>query len=168
LAIAPDFYKHIVDNDKDFAATEYFKKIQWLKNETEDLYDPKYTDLIRVAFTSQFNRGKLSDLVSLLSGRNFETRTYEDVIAEQSFESLKKGVYSFVNETNFKRFLMIIKSAGFISPKMIRSQNVINFAYVVYLKLKELGVNSVDIETYVRKWFVYSPLKVDLILTSNK
>jgi len=49
------------------------------------LYDPDYNDLIRVAFTSQFNRGKLSDLVSLLSGRNFETRTFEDTIAEQSF-----------------------------------------------------------------------------------
>ena len=100
----------------------------------------------------------LSDLVSLLSGRNFEIRTFEDDIAEQSFAKLKLGVNSFINETNFKRFLMIIKSAGFISPKLIRSQNAINFAYVVYLKLKELGVNSVSIERYVRRWLVYSIL----------
>jgi hypothetical protein len=53
---------------------------------------------------------------------------------------------------------MIIKSAGFISPKLIRSQNAINFAYIVYLKLKELGVNSVAIESYVRRWLVYSIL----------
>ena len=53
---------------------------------------------------------------------------------------------------------MIVKSAGFISPKLIRSQNAINFAYIVYLKLKELGVNSVAIESYVRKWLVYSIL----------
>ncbi|KXK36894.1 MAG: hypothetical protein UZ09_BCD002002328 [Bacteroidetes bacterium OLB9] len=158
LAIAPDFYKHIVDNDKDFARTDFFQKMSWLKTENEDLYDPSYNDLIRVAFTSQFNRGRLSDLVSLLSGRNFETRTYEDAIAEQSFATLKTGVNSFINETNFKRFLMIIKSAGFISPKLIRSQNAINFAYIVYLKLKELGVNSVAIESYVRRWFVYSIL----------
>ncbi len=78
--------------------------MQWLKTENEDLYDPDYTDLIRVAFTSQFNRGRLSDLVSLLSGRNFETRTFEDSIAEQSFATLKSGVENFVNETNFKRF----------------------------------------------------------------
>jgi hypothetical protein len=94
----------------------------------------------------------------LLSGRNFETRTFEDTIAEQSFENLKNGVNSFINETNFKRFLMIIKSAGFISPKLIRSQNAINFSYIVYLKLKELGVNPVSIESYVRRWFVYSVL----------
>ena len=104
LAIAPEFYKHIVDNDKEFASTDFFQKIQWLKTENEDLYDPDYTDLIRVAFTSQFNRGRLSDLVSLLSGRNFETRTFEDSIAEQSFATLKSGVNNFVNETNFKRF----------------------------------------------------------------
>jgi hypothetical protein len=96
--------------------------------------------------------------VSLLSGRNFETRTYEDSIAEASFATLKVGVLNFINETNFKRFLMIVKSAGFISPKLIRSQNVINFAYIVYLKLKELGVNSVAIESYVRRWLVYSIL----------
>jgi len=158
LAIAPEFYKHIVDNDNEFSKTEFFQKMQWLKIENEDLYDPDYNDLIRVAFTTQFNRGRLSDLVSLLSGRNFETRTYEDSIAETSFATLKTGVNNFINETNFKRFLMIIKSAGFISPKLIRSQNAINFAYIVYLKLKELGVNSVAIESYVRRWLVFSIL----------
>jgi hypothetical protein len=53
---------------------------------------------------------------------------------------------------------MIIKSAGFISPKLIRSQNAINFAYIVYLKLKDLGVNSVALESYVRRWLVFSIL----------
>ncbi len=158
LAISPEFYKHIVDNDPEFVKTDFFQKMRWLKTENEDLYDPDYNDLIRVAFTSQFNRGRLSDLVSLLSGRNFETRTFEETIAEQSFITLKSGVNNFINETNYKRFLIIIKSAGFISPKLIRSQNAINFAYIVYLKLKELGVNSVAIESYVRRWLVYSIL----------
>ncbi len=158
LAIAPEFYEHIVDNDKDFAATDFFQKMRWLKIENEDLYDPEYTDLIRVAFTSQFNRGRMSDLVSLLSGRNFETRTYEDSIAEESFAKLKNGVNNFINETNFKQFLMIIKSSGFISSKLIRSQNTLNFAYILYLKLKDLGVNKVNLESYVPRWFVYSIL----------
>ena len=132
--------------------------LQWLKKENEDLYDPDYNDVIRVSFTSQFNRGRLSDLVNLLSGRNFETRTYEDTIAEEAYAKLRTGVNEFINETNFKRFLMIVKSAGFISPKLIRSQNALNFAYIVYLKLREMGVNSVAIESYVRRWLVYSIL----------
>ncbi|MFK8273179.1 GmrSD restriction endonuclease domain-containing protein [Capnocytophaga canimorsus] len=158
LAVAPEFYQHIMENDKEFAETEFFRKMSWLKTENDDLYDPTYNDLIRVAFTSQFGRGRLSDLVSLLSGRNFETRTFETEIAEKSFQKLKKGVENFINETNFKRFLMVVKSAGFISPKLIRSQNVLNFAYILYLKLKELQVNSVSIESYVKRWLVYSIL----------
>lgn len=158
LAVAPDFYHHIVDNDPDFAKTDFFQKMTWLKSENEELYDPKYTDVLRVAFTTQFNRGKLADLVSLLSGRNFETRNFEESIAESSFAKLADGVRSFINETHFKRFLMIIKSAGFIHTKMIRSQNAINFAYIIYLKLREQGETPAKIETYVRKWFVYSVL----------
>ena len=53
---------------------------------------------------------------------------------------------------------MIIRSAGFISSSLIRSQNALNFAYVVYLKLKSLKYNSSEIEKYVRKWFVLSIL----------
>ena len=158
LAIAPEFYQFIADNDKDFSETEYFQKMSWLKNENDDLYDPSYTDMLRVAFTTEFNRGKMADLVSLLSGRNFETRRFEDTIAENSYSKLKQGVFNFMNETNFKRFVMIIKSTGFIDSKMIRSQNALNFAYIIYLKLRAKETDQGLIETYVRKWFVYSIL----------
>ncbi|MCD6239432.1 MAG: DUF262 domain-containing protein [Thermotogae bacterium] len=158
LIRAPEFFSSIKEVDKEFSETEFFQKISWLKDENEDLYDPGYSDLLRVAFTSEFNRGKLADLVSLLSGRNFETRTYEEEIARTSFEKLKKGIFNFVNETNFKRFIMIIKSTGFISPSMIRSKNALNFAYILYLKLRAQGYNPVEIERYIRKWFVLSIL----------
>ena len=69
--------------------------------------DPAYTDMLRVAFASEFRRGKLQDLVALLSGRNFETKAYEEAIAEESFGRLKKGVLAFVNKTHFDRFTMI-------------------------------------------------------------
>lgn len=158
LAIAPEFFSQLKESDKDFIQTDYFLKMTWLKDDREDLYDPNYSDVLRVAFTSQFNRGRLSDLVSLLSGRNFETRKFEEEIAERSFEKLSLGVKNFMNETSFKRFMMIIRSAGFIDPSMIRSINAINFTYIVFLKLKEQQVNPAIIETYVRKWYVYSIL----------
>jgi hypothetical protein len=158
LAIAPEFFPHIEKNDKEFRKTDYFKIMKWLKDENDDLYDPSYSDLLRVAFTSRFNRGRLSDLVGLLSGRNFETRTYEKHIEEESFSLLSEGVKEFMNQTHFKRFLMIIRSTGFIDKSLIRSQNALNFAYIVYLKLKrELG-NEPMIETWVRRWFVLSIL----------
>lgn len=158
LAVAPEFYQQLADSDKEFSNSKYFEKMTWLKNENDDLYDPKYTDMLRVAFTSEFRRGRLEDLVALLSGRNFETRTYEEEIAESSFEKLKNGLFNFMNETNFKRFVMILRSAGFVESSMIRSQNAINFAYIVFLVLRKQKLNSNDIESYVRRWFVMSIL----------
>jgi hypothetical protein len=94
--------------------------------------------------------------VALLSGRNFEAKTYEEEIAAKSFESLKHGVLDFMNETNFRRFLMIIKSAGYIDSSLIRSQAPLNFAYALYLKLRGEGYKSDDVERYTRRWFVLS------------
>ena len=158
LAVAPEFYGHIEGNDKEFATSDYFKTMRWLRKENDDLYDPSYSDMLRVAFTSQFSRGKLADLVSLLSGRNFETRSFEDEIAEVSFSKLSRGVTSFMTETNFKRFIMIIKSAGFIVSSLISAQGPLNFAYAMFLKLRVEKYAAEEIEKFVRRWFVLSLL----------
>jgi hypothetical protein len=159
IAVKPEFYNDLIQNDKMFIETEYFNKMKWLKDDREDLYDPSYIDMLRVSFTSKFKRGKLQDLVALLSGRNFETKKYEETITEESFKLLKEGILDFMNETNFKRFVMIIRSAGFIDSFMITSQNALNFSYVLYLSLKDKNINSSLIETLVRKWFVLSLLR---------
>ena len=157
LAVAPEAYADLA-SDREFAGTGYFQAMEWLKHEKEDLYDPSYTDMLRVAFTSEFGRGRLDDLVALLSGRNFETRDFEDAIAEDSFGRLEAAVLRFMNETDFKRFVMILRSAGFVNASMIRSQNTVNFAYIVYLTLRAQHANPALIETLVRRWFVMSVL----------
>jgi hypothetical protein len=158
LAVNPGFEKVILKNDKTFAATDYFKKMKWLADTNEDLYDPSYTDMLRVAFTSQFERARLQDLVALLSGRNFETRTYEEAIAEQSFASLSDGIMQFMSKTNFERFIMIVRSSGLELPSMIGSKNLINFSYVIYLYGRRTGVKANLLEDSVRKWLVMSLL----------
>lgn len=158
MAVAPEFYGQIKEADEEFAATDYFQKMSWLRNDNGNLYDPSYNDLLRVAFTKEFERGKLPDLVSLLSGRNFETKVFEESIAEASFGKLREGVLEFINESNFNRFVMIIKSAGFIDGGMIRTQGALNFAYTVYLRLRTQGVQDGKIESLVRRWFVMSVL----------
>jgi hypothetical protein len=158
LAVEPDFIKQLKENDKEFTSTDYFQKMSWLKDDRDDIYDPSYTDMLRVSFTSKFHRGQLQDLVALLSGRDFGTRQYKEEIAEEAFNTLREGVLDFMNETHFKRFVMIIRSAGFIDSSMIRSQNALNFAYILYLTLRELNYNQAKIEQLVRKWFVLSVL----------
>ncbi|ORC37388.1 hypothetical protein B4O97_04135 [Marispirochaeta aestuarii] len=158
LAVAPEFYQSIKERDTTFAQTEYFQRMQWLKNENDDIYDPNYTDMLRVSFISEFKRGRLEDLVALLSGRNFITRTFEEEIAIASFDKLKAGIMKYMSETNFKRFVMIIRSAGFIDSSMIRSQNALNFAYTLYLTLIGLKENPNVIESLVRRWYVLSVL----------
>ena len=156
LAVAPEFYPHLKKDDG-FRA-DYLDKIVWLKDESDDLYDPTYIDLLRVALIDGFERGRMGDFVSLLSGRNFETREFEKEIQKKTFDGLEGSLLRFVDETNFKRFLMIIRSAGFISSSMIKSKNALNFAYATYLKLKRLYVPQAEIESFVRKWFVMSVL----------
>ena len=158
LAILPEDYHTIVKNDPEFAQSKHFQKIAWLKDEKDDLYDPKYTDVLRVAFVSKFGRGRLRDLVALLSGRDFEKRTYEERIAEQSFAMLMAGVNDYVSKTNFTRFLMILRSAGIVDKSLIGSINVVNYAYIIYLFLRDTGVPQNEIETLVRKAYVFNVL----------
>ena len=158
LAVAPEFYNYIEDNDKDFRKTDYFSSMRWLRSENDDLYDPSYNDMLRVAYTSQFSRGKLADLVGLLSGRNFATHKFENDIAEKAFSDLHDGLLEFMNETNFKRFLMILKSAGFIDSSLVSGQAPLNFAYILFLRLRKDGTASDRIEQYVRRWFALSLL----------
>lgn len=156
LAVKPEFFGKLKENDLEFVNSEYFQSISWLKNENDHIYDPSYVDILRVAFTYKFGRGKMSDLVSLLSGRNFETRLFEQSIEENTYQRLTAGVKDFINETNFKRFLMIVRSAGFCHTKLIRSQNVLNFGYILYLKLRAQKYSPDKIEKYVRRWIVMS------------
>lgn len=159
LCKEPQYYDHIQDHDGEFAKTDHFKGMKWLRHETEDLYDPDYTDMLRVAAGVEFGRGKMSDLVSLLSGRDFEKRSYEEHIVKDSFERLDSGVTRFMNESDFKFFTLILRSAGFIHPRLMRSQNAINFAYLLYLHLRRQGLDRGDeLQSLVRRWFVMSIL----------
>jgi hypothetical protein len=158
LAVAPDAFSRIRKNDPVFAAGEFFSKMAWLKDATDDIYDPSYTDMLRVAFTSEFGRGRLQDLVALLSGRNFETKQYEETTAEQSFARLKQGVHRFINTNNFQKLVMILRSAGFVSRDLVGGQNAVNFAYILYLRGRTEGIPQADLERVVRRWYVASLL----------
>ncbi len=159
LAAAPEFLSRIENADKTFAASEFLPKMRWLADTNDDIYDPTYTDMLRVAFTSEFGRGKLQDLVALLSGRNFETKQFEEAIAEESFGKLKKGILAFISKTHFERITMILRSAGFVTSDLIGGRNAINFAYIIYLRGRSEGMPAADLERLVRRWYAMTVLR---------
>ena len=158
LAVAPEFFGQLNKHDPDFASTAFFQKMSWLKDVNDDIYDPTYTDMLRVAFTSEFGRGKLKDLVALLSGRNFVSKQYEEAIAEESFQKLEAGIYNFISKTHFDRLTMILRSAGFITSDLIRSRNAVNFAYILYLRGRQENYPANELESLVRRWYAMSVL----------
>lgn len=159
MAVSPEFGTQIEQRDPAFAASEFYPKMKWLKDANSDIYDPSYTDMLRVAFTSEFKRGRLQDLVALLSGRNFETKQFEDIVAEESFGKLKRGILSFMNQKSFEGLIMILQSAGFVTSSLVGGRNTINFAYIMYLKGKEAGLKIAEVERLVRRWYAMSVLR---------
>ena len=158
LLESPEDLKDISANDAEFASRQEFAAIKWAAEKVKPIYKTSYTDVLRVAFTYKFKRGRLADLVSLLSGRDFETREFKIEIEEESFAKLHDAVLHAVNQTNYERFLMIVKSAGIVKRSLIRSQNVLNFGYALYLALRERKVEDSKIEKIVRRWIALSIL----------
>lgn len=159
LCVEPQFYDYIKENDTEFAESEYMKKLAWLKDDRENVYDPDCDDILRVAFMHMYPRAKLADLVSLLSGRDFETREFRIEITEDTYAKLKQGVLNVINQNNFSQFMLAIRGAGFISDKLVNSKMALDFAYALYLMLvqkKEVSVS--EVKRIVQKWYVLSVL----------
>lgn len=159
LAVAPHAYAAIAENDHEFAASGFLQAISWLKDDAEDLYDPSYGDVIRVAGLLGFSRGKASSIVSELSGRDPETRKVDEDRIPVAYDRLESALRELVKKYHVENFLMIIKSAGFIRPGMVGSKNALNFAYALYLRLRsDESLAEGERKRIVRRWFVMSML----------
>lgn len=158
LAVKPDFYAQLT-HDTEFQASKYADKIKWLAKDYDDIYAPDYGDMLRVSFMHQFRRGKLADLVSLLSGRDFATKEFREDIAEESYGKLDAGIMNFINQYNFSQFVLAVKGAGYVSGKLLNSRMTLDFAYTLYLMLlDDPAIPNAQIKRYVQRWFVLSTL----------
>lgn len=159
LAVKPAFWSTVSTKDPEYMASEYAPETEWLKNDKDDIYDPDYNDMLRVAFMHMFRRGKLADLVALLSGRDFETREYRSEIADESFAKLRDGILRFMKKGNFQDFTTALRGAGFSAASLISSKGAVNFAYNLYLTLREdPSIPPTDVKRWVQRWYVASVL----------
>lgn len=158
LAVDPNFWEQVKFDHK-YMASSFASETEWLKDDNKGIYGPDYGDMLRVVLMHMFGRGKLKDLVALLSGRDFDNRIYKDEIVEKSFALLTEGVHHFVKEYNYQQFVLAIESAGFISSKLLNSQMTLDFAYTLFLLLQmSREVDKQSIKHYVQKWFVLTTL----------
>lgn len=159
LAVAGHAFEDIQQNDEEFAATDHIRKIKWLQNESDELFRPDYTDVIRVAGLVGFSRGKAGAIVSELSGLDPETRKIDESRIPDAYERFGNALDELVRQTHVERFVMMLKSAGFIDASMIGSKNALNFAYAFYLRLRQNpDLTEGERSKIVKRWFVMSLL----------
>ena len=76
-----------------------------------------------------------------------ETRTFEEVIAEESFQELGNGILRYMNDMELQTLsIMILRSAGFVLHKsLIRSHELTaQFCQIKVLKFLTLREHSLE------------------------
>jgi hypothetical protein len=97
--------------------------------------------------------------VSELSGRDPETRKVDEARIPAAYGRLEAALLEIVKKYHFENFVMIIKSAGFVTSEMVGSRNALNFAYALYLRLRaDQTLAEGERKRIVRRWFVMSML----------
>lgn len=155
---SPKDFARIKQNDKEFVSSYLFEKIKWVEDHKTYSYIPKYADMIKVVFAYKFQRGKISQLVQLLSGRDFVSKEFKNDIAQESFKNFEEGLVDFCNKNNFENYTMILRSMGINDFNHIRSINALNFGYVLYLLLKSQKVDVMKRDKIIRRFVMMSLL----------
>lgn len=159
LVTSPENITRIEMNDSSFVESKYWDKMKWVAKDDNDIYIPTYNDILRVISLLEFNRGKLGDLVSLLSGRDFKAKEYKKQIEQDSFKKLEVGIEKYTKKSNFEHFVQdILFNLGFNDPGLSLSNNAINYAYAMYLRNKDLGVDDTKLKSLIRRLFIISLL----------
>ncbi|MCD8284709.1 MAG: DUF262 domain-containing protein [Prevotellaceae bacterium] len=149
----------VVEKDAGFSSSKFHDMIKWVAGTGYNLFDLTFDDVLRIAFMSQYHRGKMASLTDLLHGRSFEQRTYEVDIMRDTFSTLEKGVEAVFSKYNYDQFSECLKSAGFVHPRLLRSRMSVDFAYMLSLRLRRDGtIDKLQVPHYVQRWYVMSVL----------
>ena len=121
------------------------------------IFEPTPKDLVRVTVGLGFGRGKMKDAYSILTGRDFTSKTVSVKLRDEQFNKFKKTLAKVLDNTNWHGFLKIILGLGFKSKDLISSSNNIANAYILYLIGKEkFGAQHKELEKNIGRWFFFS------------
>ncbi len=146
--------------DPNFVKSEYYKQIAWAEKANTQIFKPNFGDLLHICLGIGFSRGRLSQLVSLISGRNFEKQIYTEEDMCKSYQKLDEAVQYVLNKSNFKRYILLLESLGILNKNFAKlPDSYTNFGYILYLYLKKnTQFNNDEIEKYTKQWILMSAL----------
>ncbi|MBE8540160.1 GmrSD restriction endonuclease domain-containing protein [Geoglobus acetivorans] len=120
---------------------------------------PTPENLIRTIVAYSFLRGKLKYAYLILKGRDLENKVTLEEIREKNFQKFKEGQEKALDLTNWHDYIKIIHSIGFVNEKLISSKVAFYVTYAFYLLGKyEFNIDFRDLESLIRKWFVFSQI----------
>lgn len=157
----PNLLENIVKFDSDFANTKEFGQIKWIASEVNPIYKPRYADILHLILATSFKRGKLSDMVSLISGRDFEARNYSEEGMKANYAKMQAGATLVFNKSNFQRYLMILRDMGMRNSGKLGlvGHGVFNFGYILFLYLHlSTNLSQEKIASYLKRWIIMSAL----------
>jgi hypothetical protein len=78
---------------------------------------------------------------------------------EETFANLIEGVKDVFNKYLYEQFVECLKGAGFISSRLVKGRMALDFAYMLFLRLrKDASIDKLKVSHYVQKWYVMSVL----------
>ncbi len=120
---------------------------------------PDPDQLLRVGVSVGFRRARLSNVYSILRGKDLETEQFSPERREAQFSILRQAQARVLDLQYWHDFHKALIAAGYRSERMISSQNALLFSYVLYL----LGRSEYDVDDFtlrgvIAQWFFMSSL----------
>ncbi len=148
----PSFLGILNQNESEFMNSDYGMALKWVGENHSLMYVPSYSDMLKVVMIACFGKGKVGDLVHLLSGKISSKGEISKKLSKESFEKLGLGVKEFVKEENFKGFHDALMQNGYCCERLLYSQSILNYCYAMYLKMAIAGVGLEKRKSLIARW----------------
>jgi len=116
-------------------------------------------DIIRTTAAIAFKRARLSFVYKLMRGTDLSTNKKSQETLEENLAKFRESLELVLNLNNWHAFLLIVKSVGFVTSKLISSPITIFYSYALYLIAKtEFGLSNEELRKVFKPWFFAAAL----------
>jgi hypothetical protein len=118
------------------------------------LIQPGPDQMLRASIGFGFHRGRMKAVYQVLRGRDPDTGQFLPTLRDEQFARLKDAQPKVLDLNNWHAYLHALRSAGFVGPDTISSENAIIYTYVHFLLGKyHGGLPEPALSRLIRRWF---------------